>query len=70
MTTQAKILNGIASVRAGIEGSAVGTASLVDSAGIRKWLRVSPSKPQEITWVRMGDIIQYDVECNTRWNIA
>lgn len=46
-----------------------GTARITDIGGLRKFLRVWPSKPQEVTWLRMEDTIEYHVESNTQWRI-
>ncbi len=45
------------------------TAAMTDIGGLRKFLHVWPTKPQEVTWVRFEDTVEYHVESNTNWNI-
>lgn len=49
-------------------GASVGHAT--DATGLRKFLRVCPQEPQEVTWVRFEDTVEYHVESNTNWNIT
>ena len=46
-----------------------GEASRTRETAIFKWLRVAPEEPQEIRWIRREDVLTYDIECNTKWNI-
>lgn len=45
------------------------TAAMTDISGLRKFLHVWPTKPQEVTWVRKEDSVEYHVTSNTDWTI-
>ena len=46
-----------------------GEAVRTRETAIFKWLHVQPEQPQEIQWIRREDVIQYSIECNTKWKI-
>lgn len=70
MKATARLIHDITRGTAHLVGRiSMAAARITDIGGLRKFLRVWPSKPQEVTWLRMEDTIEYHVESNTQWRI-
>lgn len=69
MKTTAHIFNSIAGGVGRLLSRIGAAAQATEATGLRKYLRVTPTEPQEIVWVRMEDTIEYTVESNVNWNI-
>lgn len=70
MKATARLISGIVRTAARyVSGIGTAAARATDLTGLRKFLRVWPQEPQEVTWVRFGDEVTYTVESNTEWNI-
>lgn len=66
----ARVIRGVIGATARcVAGFVNGAAKVIEESSIGKYLRVYPQEPQEVTWVRMEDSIEYTVESNTDWKI-
>lgn len=68
MEGQARLIKNVTAVASVVLTTA--TARQTTATGIRRYLRVTPEEPQSVVWVVPGDVVQYSIESNTRWNIV
>lgn len=68
MRARAHVVGGIAAIAYSLPGIQ-SQASLTEQSGLRHFLTVTPTEPQQLVWLNPQTGIDYTIESNTDWNI-
>jgi hypothetical protein len=71
MKAKARLITGSLRATAGIVGSIQSQASLTEQSGLRHFLTVTPTEPQQLVWLNPQTGIDYNINTSTglHWKI-
>jgi hypothetical protein len=71
MKAKARLITGSLRTTAGIVGSIQSRASMTEQSGLRHFLTVTPTEPQQLVWLNPQTGIDYNIETSTglHWKI-